>query len=220
MNTIYRLLAVAGVLAVLYFMNTSVMDKKFDDWTAKSPDVHMNAARKSIDKNDLDRCIYEIEIAIADMVAIEEFSDDASKAMIEKAIRDLKDVEEDLKHDSVNVDVLNLVFAKGINTLAYTYLKISDDDLIHDHEVRAVGTLKIVIDHLYNSMGFLNKKNVEEERVIVNQIYEVIDSLKTTNMINHERIDLLFAEINHLIEEEESKLYEIHGNPDEDILNE
>lgn len=219
MATVYRILVIVGVIGLLYFADTKFVNKKFDAWLAKSPDSHMNAARRAADKNALAKCIYEIEIAIKDMKAIEEFSDSTSRVMIEKAIRDLKDVEEDLKHDSVNVDVLNLVFAKGINTLAYTYLKISDEDLMHEHEVRAVGTLKIVIDHLYNSMGYLKKKNIEEERVIVKQIYDVIDSLKTTHTINHARIDLLFSEINHLIQEEEDKLYEIHGNPDE-ILSE
>ena len=219
MGSIYRVLTVVGIIGFLYFFNNSLVNKKFSEWIAKSPDVHLNSARRAADKNALDKCIHEIEVAIKDMEAIEEFSDDASKLMIEKAIFDLKSVEEDIKHDSVNVDVLNLVFAKGINTLAYTYLKISDDDLIHDHEIRAVGTLKIVIDHLYNSMGFLNKKNIEEERVIVKQIYEVIDSLKQTNTVNHERIDLLFEEINHLIHEEEQKLYDIHGDPNEGVID-
>lgn len=215
MNSLTRVLIVVGIIGFLYFINTKLVNKKFDEWTAKSADVHMNAARKAADKNALDKCIAEIEIAIHDMEAIEEFSDDASKEMIEKAIRDLKDVEEDIKHDSVNVDVLNLVFAKGINTLAYTYLKISDEDLLHDHEVRAVNTLKIVIDHLYNSMGFLNKKNVEEERIIVKHIYNVIDSLKIVKTIDHRSIDVLFDEINGLIIEEEQKLYELHGAPEE-----
>lgn len=212
MGSVYRILTVIGVIAIIYFINTNFINKKFDQWLAKSPDIHLNTARRAADKNALEKCIHEIEIAIKDMEKIEQFSDSVSMKMIEKAIIDLKNVKKNLEHDSINISVLNLVFAKSINTLAYTYLKISDDDLVHGHEIRAIGSLKVVIDHLYNSMGFLNKKNIEEERIIVNQIYNVIDSLKSTNTINHERIELIFAEINQLIIEEENKLYEIYGN--------
>ncbi|MDP4679478.1 MAG: hypothetical protein NWS46_03825 [Cyclobacteriaceae bacterium] len=99
-----------------------------------------------------------------------------------------------------------LFFAKGINSLAYTYLKITEDELRHDHEIKAVHSLKIVIDHLYSAMGFMKKKNINEEKILIEHIFSIIDSIQNKTNSDLHTLDKLFEEIEFIINEEEEKL--------------
>ena len=206
MNGLLRLLGVAAVIGIIYFINHNVVNNKLEDWFATAPDTHLNTARKAADDNAIDACLKEIDIAIKEMKDIETFSDSISQNLIENSIDDLQILEVHISNHHLNVDELNLVFAKGINSLAYTYLKISEDELRHDHEVKAVHSLKIVIDHLFNAMGFMKKRNIDEEKVLIRHINSVIDSIENSPEFNINALDALFDEIQLIIEEEEEKL--------------
>lgn len=211
-SPVLRTLGILAAIGILYYFNQNVVSKKLDDWFATAPDDHLTSARRAADNNAIDKCLKEIDIAIIEMEDIEIFSDSVSKNLIEKSIEDLRILENHIANHELNVDELNLVFAKGINSLAYTYLKISEDELRHDHEIKAVHSLKIVIDHLYNSMGFLSKRNIDEEMVLIRHIYSVIDSIEQTENFDFHSLDMLFEEIEQIISEEESKLMEQRTN--------
>ncbi|MFY0653981.1 MAG: hypothetical protein JXQ96_18210 [Cyclobacteriaceae bacterium] len=211
-GSLWRLLGVLAVIGLLYYFNQHVINNKLDEWFATAPDDHLTTARKAADDNAIDACLKEIDIAIVEMQDIEVFSDSTSRNLIDKSIEDLKILESHIENHELNVDELNLVFAKGINSLAYTYLKISEDELRHDHEVEAVNSLKIVIDHLYNAMGFMKKRNIEEEMVLIRHIYSVIDSIQGQPNFNLHALDQLFDEIQHIIHEEEQKLEDQRTN--------
>ena len=172
----------------------------------------MDKAKIAANNNAINDCLKEIDIAIMEMEDIEVFSDSVSRNLIENSIEDLRILESHLVNHEVNVDELNLVFAKGINSLAYTYLKISEDELRHDHEIKAVHSLKIVIDHLYNSMSFMKKKNIDDEKVLIKHIYSVIDSIKQTDNFDFNSLDNLFIEIQDIIADEELKLENQRSN--------
>ncbi len=210
-STIFRILSILAVIGVMHIYNQNAHNNKLTDWFATAPDDHLNMARKAASDNAIGKCLKEIDIAIEEMKAIEVFSDSVSQQLIEQSIEDLEILESHIANHELNVNELNLVFAKGINSLAYTYLSITEDELRHHHEIKAVHSLKIVIDHLYNSMSYLNKKNVEEEKLLIKHIYSVIDSIERHDDFDFHSIDLLFEEIEALIADEEKKLQEERG---------
>lgn len=212
MASLGRIAAVVALIGIIYYFNQNVINNKFEDWFATAPDKHLGKAKKAANNNAINDCLKEIDIAIMEMEDIEVFSDSTSRSLIEKSIEDLELLEAHIENHELNVDELNLVFAKGINSLAYTYLKISEDELRHDHEIKAVHSLKIVIDHLYNSMNFMKKKNIDDEKVLIKHIYSVIDSIQQTDNFDFSALDKLFREIKDIIAEEELKLEKQRGN--------
>jgi len=212
MASLGRIAAVVALIGIIYYFNQNVINNKFEDWFATAPDKHLGKAKKAANNNAISDCLKEIDIAIMEMEDIEVFSDSTSRNLIEKSIEDLELLEAHIENHELNVDELNLVFAKGINSLAYTYLKISEDELRHDHEIKAVHSLKIVIDHLYNSMNFMKKKNIDDEKVLIKHIYSVIDSIQQTDNFDFSALDKLFQEIKDIIAEEERKLEKQRGS--------
>ncbi len=210
--SLIRIVAVIALIGILYYFNQNVINNKLEDWFATAPDKHLDKAKIAANNNAINDCLKEIDIAIMEMEDIEVFSDSVSRNLIENSIEDLRILESHLVNHEVNVDELNLVFAKGINSLAYTYLKISEDELRHDHEIKAVHSLKIVIDHLYNSMSFMKKKNIDDEKVLIKHIYSVIDSIKQTDNFDFNSLDNLFIEIQDIIADEELKLENQRSN--------
>ncbi|MEQ6122552.1 hypothetical protein [Reichenbachiella sp. MALMAid0571] len=208
MASLVRTVVVIALIGIIYYFNQNVINNKLEDWFATAPDKHLNIAKKAANNHAINECLKEIDIAIMEMEDIEVFSDNVSRDLIEKSIEDLQLLENHIQNHELNVDELNLVFAKGINSLAYTYLKISEDELRHDHEIKAVHSLKIVIDHLYNSMSFMKKKNIDDEKVLIKHIYSVIDSIQQTDNFDFSSLDRLFSEIQEIIAEEELKLKE------------
>ena len=206
MGSLWRVIVVIGVIGLIYYFNHNVINNRLDEWFATAPDDHLTTARKAADDNAIDACLKEIDIAILEMEEIEVFSDSVSRTLIDKSVSDLKLLEQHISEHHLNVNELNLVFAKGINSLAYTYLKISEDELRHEHEITAVNSLKIVIDHLYNAMGFMKKRNIEEEKVLIRHIYSVIDTIQASPDFDPHVLDQLFDEIKVIIDDEEKKL--------------
>ena len=212
MASLIRIAVVIVLIGIIYYFNQNVINNKLEDWFAIAPDKHLDKAKIAANNNAIDDCLKEINIAIMEMQDIEVFSDSTSRNLIDKSIEDLQVLESHLVNHELNVNELNLVFAKGINSLAYTYLKISEDELRHDHEIKAVHSLKIVIDHLYNSMSFMKKKNIDDEKVLIKHIYSVIDSIQQTDNFDFSSLDNLFIEIQDIIADEELKLKNQRSN--------
>lgn len=206
--SLLRFFGVIVLIGIIYYFNQNFVDNKLEDWFATAPDDHLTTARKAADDNAIETCLKEIDIAIKEMKDIEVFSDSTSRNLIDKSIEDLLLLEEHIDNHEINVNELNLVFAKGINSLAYTYLKITEDELGHDHEKKAVHSLRIVIDHLYSAMGFMQKKNIDQEKVLIEHIFSVIDSIQGSPNYDKHALDQLFDEIEVIINEEEVKLEE------------
>jgi hypothetical protein len=204
--SLLRIVGVIFTIGIIYYLNQNFVDNKLEDWFATAPDDHLTTARKAVDDNAIETCLKEIDIAIKEMKDIEVFSDSTSRKLIDKSIEDLQVLESHIDNHEINIDELNLVFAKGINSLAYTYLKITEDELRHDHEKKAVHSLRIVIDHLYSAMSFMKKKNIDEEKILIEHIFSVIDSIQGNPDYDIHALDQLFNEIEVIIEEEESKL--------------
>ena len=206
--SLLRFFGVIVLIGIIYYFNQNFVDNKLEDWFATAPDDHLTTARKAADDNAIETCLKEIDIAIKEMKDIEVFSDSTSRNLIDKSIEDLLLLEEHIDNHEINVNELNLVFAKGINSLAYTYLKITEDELRHDHEKKAVHSLRIVIDDLYSAMGFMQKKNIDQEKILIEHIFSVIDSIQGSQNYDQHALDQLFDEIEVIISEEEVKLEE------------
>ena len=204
--SLLRIFGVIFLIGIIYYFNQNFVDNKLEDWFATAPDDHLTTARKAADDNAIETCLKEIDIAIKEMRDIEVFSDSTSRELIDKSIEDLELLELHIDKHEINIEELNLVFAKGINSLAYTYLKITEDELRHDHEKKAVHSLRIVIDHLYSAMGFMKKKNIDEEKILIEHIFSVIDSIQGNPDYDINTLDQLFEEIEVIISEEEIKL--------------
>lgn len=207
-SPIFKLLFIVILLGLLFFFDHKYGDKRMSKWLAIAPDKHLSSARSAIDQHSYAKSVVEIETAVQKMLKIEVFADSISKKHLDEAIEDLRILESHIKQDSFDLKELNLVFAECVNSLAFTYLKIAQDNLIHGKDLDALESMRVVISHLHTSMNFLNKETIEEETYIVDRIIEVMDSLQKYETYSESSFNSLFDEVEALIEEEHRKLRE------------
>lgn len=207
-SPIYKVLFIVILIGLVFFVDHKFGDKRMSKWLAIAPDKHLSSARMALDAQSYSKSVEEIETAVQKIHKIELFADSASRKHLDDSIEDLLSLEDHIKKDEFNVRELNLVFAECVNSLAFTYLKIAQDNLMHGKDLDALESLRIVISHLHTSMSFLNKETIEEETYIVDRIVEVMDSLQKYETYNEASFNSLFAEVEALIEEEHRKLRE------------
>lgn len=207
-SPIFKILFIVVLLGIVFLFDHQFGDKRMSKWLAIAPDKHLSSARTAINEHSYGKSVDEIEIAVGKIRTIELFADSLSKKHLEESIEDLLALESHIKQDVFDLKELNLVFAECVNSLAFTYLKIAQDNLIHEKDLDALESMRVVIKHLHTSMNFLNKETIEEETYIVDRIISVMDSLQKYDTYNEDSFNRLFEEVEALIEEEHRRLRE------------
>ena len=111
-------------------------------------------AKEDVNKQYFNTALEHIDNAIVVMRETEALLDEESVAFIESAIADLYKVERTLKTGLVSEEENNYVFAKALNSLAYAYLRLSENAIEEDDQLAALSALAIAVKQLDHSLRF------------------------------------------------------------------
>lgn len=198
-NIYYLLFLVVIIVSIIvYFKIDREIKKKNPTITelALEPDLLINTADRYLHDHKKLAAIEFLEDAISMMKLLEKDGDSVSMAAIEVAIGDLEIVEEHIKADDVDDDLMYEAFADAMNSLAYASLRVSEKLLNEGKEKEADITLQHAMDHLQNSIRFARGKQKEEELVIVAHLQRIMEEHLQNDI---SEIDQVMMEIDSVV---------------------
>lgn len=198
-NIYYALFLIVVVVSIfVYFKIDREQKKKNPTITdlALEPDLLMNTADRSLHDHKKLAAIEFLEDAIEMMKLLEKDGDEISMQAIEVAIGDLEVVEEHIKADDIDDNLMYEAFADAMNSLAFASLRVSEK-LIQEGKMKEADiTLEHAMDHLQNSIRFARGKQKEEELVIVAHLQRIIENHLQNDI---SEIDEVMAEIDSVV---------------------
>lgn len=202
MNTkgFYYFLFAAAIVGSLMLYFKIERDRKMENPSltdlAVEPDVLMTTADRNFhDKKD-QTAIAFLDDAINTMKLLESDGDSVSNAAIELAISDLEIVEEHIKAEDINDDLMYEAFADAMNSMAFASLRISEKFIKEGLYEEAKVTIDYAMDHLQNSIYFARGEQKEDEIKIAGHLQRLIENHATDDL---SQIDLVMAEIDSVI---------------------
>jgi len=163
---------------------------------ATEPDLLMNTADRSFQDRKSLTSIKYLEDAIKMMKLLEKDGDSVSTAAIEVAIYDLEVVEDHIKAEDINIDLMYEAFADAMNSLAFASLRVSEQFIREGKEEEARITISHAMDHLQNSIIFARGQQKEDEIRIAAHLQKLIDQHLESDIT---QIDLVMAEIDSVV---------------------
>jgi len=207
-GVIYGAIFFAITLLITYnYLETYnfIGDKKksivFSD-LADGPDNLLSTAKEGYDQDYFGKSIYSIEKAIKLMKYFENDADVETIQEIEEAIRELRIVEREISKDSVNEEHLNHSFARALNSLAYTHVKILEDLAEHEDYEKIKTTLEYTIVHLHNAIKYSNGIMRNDELTLLSKLEEFLNSVKEHHKLDKQVIMSSIASLEQLIQKE------------------
>ncbi|MEQ9404246.1 MAG: hypothetical protein RIM99_11700 [Cyclobacteriaceae bacterium] len=200
-KNIYYLIFLVVILTaiVVYFKIDREKKKENPQITelAVEPDLLISSADRSLHDHKRLTSIEFLEDAIALMKLLEKDGDSVSMRAIEVAISDLEVVEEHIKADDVNDDLMYEAFADAMNSLAFASLRVSEELIRQGKEKEADKTLHYAMDHLQNSIKYAKGEQKEEEMKIATHLNRIIEEHLQGDL---SEIDKVMAEIDSVIQ--------------------
>jgi hypothetical protein len=168
---------------------------------ATEPVQHLTDARFSIVNGDYHRALFELDEAITEMKIIEQYSDSSTTAHIEQAIRDLEKVENEIRNDSLVIGDLNKAFFNALNSIAYSCMMISENNLDKGEKYKAMRFMNATFAEMIASLKFVNSEELRhKEEKVIEDVRNIISSMKKTNYKYRFNYDTLNHELEELIE--------------------
>ena len=199
-NIYYALFLVIIFVSIFFYFKIDREKKKKNPTItdlALEPDVLINTADRSLHDHKKLAAIAFLDDAIEMMKLLEKDGDDVSMQAIELAIKDLEIVEEHIKAEDINDDLMYEAFADAMNSLAYASLRVSEK-LIQEGKLKEADiTLEHAMDHLQNSIRFARGEQKEDELVIVAHLQEIMDNHLQNDI---SKIDEVMAEIDSVVQ--------------------
>lgn len=168
---------------------------------ATEPVKHLTDARYSIVNGDYHRAISELDEAISEMKIIEQYGDSSANAHIEQAINDLQQVEEEIKNDSLVIGDLNKAFFNALNSIAFSCMMISENNLDKGEKYVAMRFMNATFAEMIASLKFVNSEELRhKEEKVIEDVRNIISSMKATNYKYRFNYDTINHELEELIE--------------------
>ncbi len=184
---------------VMYFK--ILRDKKLENPQlsdlAIEPDLLMSTADRNFQDHKSLTAIDFLENAIKTMKLLEKDGDSVSTGAIEVAIRDLEVVEDHIKAEDINNDLMYEAFADAMNSLAFASLRVSEQFIKEGRMEEAKVTINHAMDHLQNSIRFARGQQKEDEIRIAAHLQQIIENHLESDI---SRIDMVMAEIDSVVQ--------------------
>ncbi len=164
---------------------------------AVEPDLLINSADRYLHDHKRLAAIEFLEDAIALMKLLEKDGDEVSMQAIEVAIHDLQAVEDHIKAEDVNDDMMYEAFADAMNSLAFASLRVSEELIKQGKDEEADKTLHYAMEHLQNSIKYARGDQKEEEIKLAHRLREIIDNHLQSDL---SVIDEVMAEIDSVVQ--------------------
>ena len=196
----YYFLFAGSIITALMFYFRMERSKKLENPNltdlAVEPDLLMSTADRNFhDHKDL-TAIEFLEDAIKTMKLLEKDGDSISRSATELAIRDLQIVEEHIKAEDINDDLMYEAFADAMNSLAFASLQISEQYIKEGKNEEAKVTIDHAMDHLQNSIRFARGEQKEDEIRIAGHLQRIIENHWEDDL---SQIDFVMSEIDSVI---------------------
>lgn len=198
-NIYYVLFMIVIVTAVVVYLKIDREKKKEHPQItelAVEPDLLISSADKYLHDHKRLTSIEFLEDAIALMKLLEKDGDSVSMQAIEVAIHDLQAVEDHIKANDVNDDLMYEAFADAMNSLAFASLRVSEGLIREGRTEEADKTLHYAMDHLQNSIKYARGDQKAEEMRIAARLKEIIDQHLQNDL---SVIDEVMAEIDSVV---------------------
>ncbi|GAB4245931.1 MAG: hypothetical protein Tsb0034_24700 [Ekhidna sp.] len=197
----YYFLFAAVIIGSLMTYFKIQRDKKMENPNltdlAVEPDLLMSTADRNFhDHKDL-TAIEFLEDAIKTMKLLENDGDSVSIQAIELAIHDLEVVEDHIKTEDINDDLMYEAFADAMNSLAFASLRISEKYIKEGKNEEAKVTIDHAMDHLQNSIKFARGQQKEDEIRIASHLQTIIENHWEDDL---SQIDIVMAEIDSVVQ--------------------
>ncbi|MEO9871908.1 hypothetical protein [Ekhidna sp.] len=163
---------------------------------ATEPDLLMNTADRTLQDHKSLTAIGFLEDAIKMMKLLEKDGDSISTEAIEVAIGDLEIVEDHIKAEDINDDLMYEAFADAMNSLAFASLRVSEQFIREGKKEEARVTINYAMDHLQNSIKFARGQQKEDEIRIASHLQKLIDEHLESDI---SQIDLVMSEIDSVV---------------------
>lgn len=179
-KNIYYLLFIAVVITgIMVYLKLDRERKKEHpqiNELAVEPDLLINSADRYMHDHKRLTAIEFLEDAISIMKLLEKDGDSVSFRAIEVAIYDLEVVEEHIKAEDIDDDMMYEAFADAMNSLAYASLRVSEDLIARGETGDADKAFRYAIEHLQNSIKYARGDQKEEEIKIAQRLDEIIEN--------------------------------------------
>lgn len=163
---------------------------------ALEPDILMSTADRTLQDHKSKPAINFLDDAIKTMKLLEKDGDSISTNAIEVAIYDLQVVEEHIKAEDINEDLMYEAFADAMNSLAFASLRISEQFIREGKREEARVTINHAMDHLQNSIRFARGDQKADEIRIASHLQNLIDEHLENDV---SQIDQVMIEIDSVI---------------------
>ena len=195
----FLFVAIVIGLMVVYFKiqrNLKMENPNLTD-LATEPDLLMNTADRTLKDHKSFTAIRFLEDAIKMMKLLEKEGDSISTDAIEIAVHDLEIVEEHIKTEDINDDLMYEAFADAMNSLAFASLRISEQFIREGKNEEARVTILHAMDHLQNSIRYARGDQKEDGIKIASHLQKLIDNHLEDKDIS--QIDMVMLEIDSVI---------------------
>jgi len=194
------LLVVFSSIVVLYFYDLSY-HKELTIERALEPVRHLSDARHYIRNHEYHLARKELDESIMEMRIIEQYSDSASVAHIEKAIEDLQVVEVEMQSDSLVIDDLNRAFFNALNSIAHACMTISESKLDEGEHYKAMRFMNATFTEMIASLRYVSDEDLKhKEEKVIEHVREILINMKSSNYKYRFNYDTINHELEELIE--------------------
>ncbi|UXX79655.1 hypothetical protein N7E81_00835 [Reichenbachiella carrageenanivorans] len=198
-TAISSILLILGSIAVLHLVNMLHDELTVD--RALAPMKSLSNARHLIVNGDYRGAVNELEDAMMQMRVIEQYTDSASEAHMDRAVEDLELVEKEIRSDNLIEEDLNRAFFNSLNSIAYACMLMSEHNLDKGENYKALHFMNATFQEMIASLKYVKDDELKhkEEKVIAH-VRHILDKMESTKYTYKFDYDLINHELEELIE--------------------
>lgn len=168
---------------------------------AMLPVQYLTNARHAIIKENYPLSINSLDKAIESMRVIETYADSSATSHIEVAIRELKNVEAEIKNDSLILMDLNKAYFDALNSIAYANLTISEKNIESGEKYRAISFMNATFVEMVKSLKFAtDDRQKDKENEVIDKVKKILTELQKSEYQYDFDADSLNKNVRDLIE--------------------
>ena len=140
------------------------------------PDQFIENAHRDLNRHYYKTVHADLEKAIASMRLVEtdKSMDDDSREVIERSIRNLEKITQDIDNGEVNYDEIRLAFSNALISLAYAQLRVAQQLNREGTSEEVVSSLGFSMKHLRNASRYSDKVAEEIELSLARNIDSLV----------------------------------------------
>ncbi len=193
------LLILIGLVAI-YYINASYVSEYLDENKAKMPKIHLMLVEKALTKHNMNESYDEVNLAIKSMTEVEQYTDSIANLYIDKAINELVLLRREILKDTVYLEDFNHAFYETLNAMAYANLRLSELEIEKGNLSSAQRFVKTSFVYLKKSLKYSDESKVNKEEKVIDEIREIMKSLKYENNIQELDFEKVNKEMEALLE--------------------